>query len=227
MSHLQNKKSLALKDLLYKALLLIGTVAVIVYFLPREGKFNYEFDVNKPWKYGQLIATFDFPIYKDSKVIKREQDSLLASFQPYYQLQKETEKKVLGRLKENHQDRMKNILPSIDYLRYIERTLKEIYSAGIVSTDEMSLLQKDSSRSVMIIEDKLANPRTVQSLFTVKEAYEYLLSNDTVHYKRDILRQCALNDYILPNLTFDKERTDAAKKDILSSYSMSDGMVVT
>lgn len=227
MSHLQNKKSLALKDLLYKALLLIGTVAVIVYFLPREGKFNYEFDVNKPWKYGQLIATFDFPIYKDSKVIKREQDSLLASFQPYYQLQKETEKKVLGRLKENHQDRMKNILPSIDYLRYIERTLKEIYSAGIVSTDEMSLLQKDSSRSVMIIEDKLANPRTVQSLFTVKEAYEYLLSNDTVHYKRDILRQCALNDYILPNLTFDKERTDAAKKDILSNYSMSDGMVVT
>ena len=227
MSHLQKKKSLALKDLLYKALLLVGTVAVIVYFLPREGKFNYEFDVNKPWKYGQLIATFDFPIYKDNKVIKREQDSLLASFQPYYQLQKEDEKKILGRLKENYQDRLKNILPSTDYMRYIERTLKEIYSAGIVSTDEMSQLQKDSSRSVMIIDDKLANPRTVQSLFTVKEAYEYLLSNDTVHYKRDLLRQCALNDYILPNLTFDKERTDAAKKDILSSYSMSDGMVVT
>ncbi|MBP6065508.1 HDIG domain-containing metalloprotein [Bacteroides sp.] len=227
MNHLQKKKRLALKDLLYKALLLIGTVAVIVYFLPREGKFNYEFDVNKPWKYGQLIAAFDFPIYKDNAVIKSEQDSLLASFQPYYQLQKETEMEMINHLKENYQSRLKSILPSADYLRYIERTLKEIYSAGIVSTEEMNLLQKDSSRSVMVIDDKLANPRTIQSLFTVKKAYERLLSGDSMHYKRDLLSQCALNDYISPNLLFDKERTQAAKKDILSSYSMSDGMVVT
>ena len=67
MEHLKKKKSFSWRDLLYKSLLFVATVALIVYFLPRDGKFNYQFDINKPWKYGQLIATFDFPIYKRAR----------------------------------------------------------------------------------------------------------------------------------------------------------------
>ena len=88
MNKSSEKKRSVYRDLLYKALLFIGTVAVIVYFLPRDGKFNYQFDINKPWKYGQLIATFDFPIYKTDDVVRHEQDSILARFQPYYQKDK-------------------------------------------------------------------------------------------------------------------------------------------
>jgi hypothetical protein len=71
MSYLKIKKSFSYRDLLYKVLVFAGTVALIVYFLPREGKFSYQFDLNKPWKYGQLMATFDFPIYKDEAVVKK------------------------------------------------------------------------------------------------------------------------------------------------------------
>ena len=92
MNKTKTKKSFSYRDLLYKVLIFIGTVAIIVYFLPRDGKFNYQFDIDKPWKYGQLMATFDFPIYKDDAVVKREQDSILAAFQPYYQLDKSIEK---------------------------------------------------------------------------------------------------------------------------------------
>ncbi len=95
----------------------MGTVTLIVYIN------NYQFDINK-WKYGQLIATFDFPIYKEDAVVKREQDSLMAFFQPYYQLDKNIEKDAIAKLKENYHTNLKGILPSIDYLRYIERTLK-------------------------------------------------------------------------------------------------------
>ncbi|KAA3697631.1 hydrolase, partial [Bacteroides salyersiae] len=100
MNHLKKKKSFSYRDLLYKALIFVATVTVIVYFLPRDGKFNYQFDINKPWKYGQLIATFNFPIYKDNEVVKREQDSLLSTFQPYYQLDKNIETNALNKLKE-------------------------------------------------------------------------------------------------------------------------------
>lgn len=227
MNHYKKKKSFSYRDLLYKSLLLIGAVTLIVYFLPREGKFNYQFDVDKPWKYGQLIATFDFPIYKDEATIKQEQDSLLLHFQPYYTLQREEEKHALAKLKENYQGQLKKILPSADYVRHIERTLKEIYKAGIVSTEEIRKLKKDSTQSIMVIEDKLANPRSTSSIFTVKEAYEYLLTADSAHFNRYILRQCALNDYILPNLDFDSLRTETARRDILDNYSMADGVVQT
>ena len=149
MEHLKKKKSFSWRDLLYKSLLFVATVALIVYFLPRDGKFNYQFDINKPWKYGQLIATFDFPIYKDEAVVKREQDSLLVLFQPYYELDKKIEKDAISKLKENYHTNLKGILPSTDYLRYIERTLKEIYQAGIVSTEAIQQLYKDSTSAIM------------------------------------------------------------------------------
>ncbi|MDD3040224.1 HDIG domain-containing metalloprotein [Bacteroides sp.] len=228
MEHLKKKKSFSWRDLLYKALLFVGTVALIVYFLPRDGKFNYQFDINKPWKYGQLIATFNFPIYKEEATVKREQDSLMASFQPYYELNKAIEKDALSKLKENYHANLKGILPSTDYLRYIERMLKEIYQSGIVSTENMDELLKDSTASIMVIDDKLANPKATDQLYTVKKAYEHLLvTADSLHLKQDILRQCALNEYITPNLIFDQQRTEAAQKEILSNYPWANGLVVS
>ena len=50
MSYFNTKKEFSLRDLLYRALIFIGTVGIIVYFLPRDGKFNYQFDIDKPWK---------------------------------------------------------------------------------------------------------------------------------------------------------------------------------
>ncbi|KAA6305715.1 hypothetical protein EZS27_042632, partial [termite gut metagenome] len=64
----------------YKLLILIVTVFLIVYFLPQESEFTYRFDINKPWRYEPLIAAFDFPVYKSEATIKREQDSIIASF---------------------------------------------------------------------------------------------------------------------------------------------------
>jgi putative nucleotidyltransferase with HDIG domain len=227
MEHLKKKKSFSWKDLSYKSLLFIGTVALIVYFLPRDGKFNYQFDINKPWKYGQLIATFDFPIYKDEAIVKREQDSLMALFQPYYELDKKVEKEAIAKLKENYHTNLKGILPSTDYLRYIERTLKEIYQAGIVSTEAIQQLYKDSTSAIMVIDDKLVNSHPIEGIYTVKKAYEYLLTADSVHFNREILRQCSLNEYISPNLTFDEQRTQTAKEEILNNYSWANGLVVS
>ena len=227
MEHMKKKKGFSRRDLLYKGLLFVVTVTLIVYFLPRDGKFNYQFDINKPWKYGQLIATFDFPIYKDDAVVNREQDSLLASFQPYYLLDKQVEKDAIAKLKENYHTHLKGILPSVDYLRYIERTLKEIYGAGIVSTENIQELHKDSTSAIMIIDDKLANSKPTDHIYTVKKAYEYLLSADTTHFNREILRQCSLNEYITPNLTFDQQRTQTAKEEMLNNYSWANGLVVS
>lgn len=225
MSYLKIKKSFSYRDLLYKVLVFAGTVALIVYFLPREGKFSYQFDLNKPWKYGQLMATFDFPIYKDEAVVKKEQDSLLASFQPYYRLNKTVEKDAVRKLKENYKKHLNQIVPSVGYLHHLEKTLKEIYAKGIASAEDISQIKKDSVTFIMVVEDKLANQQLAGNVYNVKEAYEYLLSADTIHYKKEILRRGSLNEYVLPNLTYDSEKTEAAKKELLDNYSWANGVV--
>ena len=49
MSYFKGKnKEFSFRDLIYKALIFIGTVGVIVYFLPRDGKFNYQSTLTNP-----------------------------------------------------------------------------------------------------------------------------------------------------------------------------------
>lgn len=218
------KRSTPYKEIIFKCLIFIITVSLIVYFLPRDGKFNYQFNINKPWKYGQLMATFDFPIYKAEDVVKREQDSIMANFQPYYILNNEVEKESVAKLRSRYNSHLKEILPSTDYIRYIERTLRQIYKSGVVSVDDLNTLERDSTSSIMVIEDKEANPRMASSVFTIKEAYEYILTADST-YNREILQRCSLNEYINPNLTYDEPRSSMAKEELINNYSYATGMV--
>lgn len=227
MTYFKTKREFSLRDLLYRALIFIGTVGFIVYFMPRDGKFNYQFDIDKPWKYGQLMATFDFPIYKSDDVVNREQDSILASFQPYFQLDKQVEKSALNKLRTDYQSHLRGLLPSIDYIRHIEKELSKVYRSGIVTTEELAQLHQDSTAAIMVVNDKLANRQDIAQIYSVKDAYNHLLTADTLHYRPDILQRCSLNEYLFPNLTYDEQRTETAKKEMLDNYSWANGIVLS
>lgn len=214
------------KNLIYKSLIFIATVSGIVYFLPNEGKFNYQFDINKPWKYGLLQASFDFPIYKNDIQVQKEQDSILADYQPYFQIDKEAEKNVLSKLREDYNKTLRHSLPGTDYVRYIERTLKALYEDGIIAGNDLKRMEEDSIIAIRLVDKNVATSRFIDQLYTVKEAYEYLLNADTTHYKKKILQQCNLNDYITPNLVYDEEKSEAAQKDLLSNISWANGFVL-
>ncbi|MEI3075224.1 MAG: HDIG domain-containing metalloprotein [Phocaeicola vulgatus] len=226
MRSFKTNKRFSYKNLIYKSLIFIATVSVIVYFLPNEGKFNYQFDINKPWKYGLLQASFDFPIYKNDIQVQKEQDSILADYQPYFQIDKEAEKNVLSKLREDYNKTLRHSLPGTDYVRYIERTLKALYEDGIIAGNDLKRMEEDSIIAIRLVDKNVATSRFIDQLYTVKEAYEYLLNADTTHYKKKILQQCNLNDYITPNLVYDEEKSEAAQKDLLSNISWANGFVL-
>ena len=226
MRSFKTSKRFSYKNLIYKSLIFIATVSVIVYFLPNEGKFNYQFDINKPWKYGLLQASFDFPIYKNDLQVQKEQDSILADYQPYFQIDKEAEKNVLSKLREDYNKTLRHSLPGTDYVRYIERTLKALYEDGIIAGNDLKRMEEDSIIAIRLVDKNVATSRFIDQLYTVKEAYEYLLNADTAHYKKKILQQCNLNDYITPNLVYDEEKSEAEQKDLLSNISWANGFVL-
>lgn len=225
MSKFNTKKEFSLRDLLIKVVIFICTVTIIVYFLPRDGKFNYQFDLNKPWKYGQLMATFDFPIYKSDEIVKQEQDSILSNFQPYFQYHKEIGKEAITKLKSDYQKSLKEMLPSYDYIRYLERKLSEVYRNGILSVENLEELQKDSIESIMVIEEKIAIPKNISQMYSVKGAYNHILYADSTRFSPHILRLCSLNEYLNPNLNYDEIRTESAIKEALDNYSWAYGIV--
>lgn len=225
MKSLQSNKGFSYKNWLYKGFIFLITVTIIVYFLPKEGKFNYQFDINTPWKYGLLQASFDFPIYKNELQVQAEEDSLMATYQPYYNLNKETEKNAVDKFREDYYKNLKQHIGR-EYFRYIERTLKELYAQGIVSGNELGQLKEDSVHHILLIEQNTATSIPVGQLYTTKAAYEYLLNSDTAQYSKLILQQCNLNNYITPNITYDEEKSESALQDLLSNISWANGYVL-
>lgn len=225
MKHSKDKKKIFNKDLLYKVLIFIVTVSIISYFQPRDSKFNYQYDIDKPWHYGQLMATFDFPIYKSDQLVQKEQDSILAHFHPYYQQDTNVKEEVIKKLRTDYQTHLHNIMPSQSYLTHLIQSLEEVYNTGILATDEQVQLKKDSINFIMIVQNKVANQHHITELLSVKDAYTRLLNKDTLRYRSDILQQCNLNEYLYPNLIFDEARTESAKEEVLETYPWANGMV--
>ncbi|MBE6276523.1 MAG: HDIG domain-containing protein [Bacteroides sp.] len=226
MNRINPNTQFSYKEFLYKCLIFFVTVGIIAYFMPKEGKFNYEFDINKPWKYGLLQASFDFPIYKNDQQVQREQDSLLSTHQPYFSIDRQVGKNIQAKLREDYEKTLKYALPSQSYLRHIERILKDIYNQGILSADDAQRLREDSTQSILLVEKNVATSEDIRHLYTTKEAYEHLLNADTLFYSKKLLQACNLNNYLTPNLIYDKEKSEASKKDLLSNISWANGLVM-
>ena len=226
MNSINSQRRFSYKDLLYKCLIFVVTVSIISYFMPKEGKFNYEFDIDKPWKYGLLQASFDFNIYKSEQQIEKERDSLLTFYHPYFTVDKQVEKNMLAKLKEDYNQTLKHSLPNTEYIRHIERTLKFIYEKGILSVDDYQLVTEDSIQNIMLVDKNMATLQETDQLFTVKGAYEYLLNSDTAHFNRRILQSCNLNHYLTSNISYDLEKSEAALQDEMSKISPARGIVL-
>ncbi len=97
---------------------------------------------------------------------------------------------------------------------------------GIIAGNDLKRMEEDSIIAIRLVDKNVATSRFIDQLYTVKEAYEYLLNADTTHYKKKILQQCNLNDYITPNLVYDEEKSEAAQKDLLSNISWANGFVL-
>ena len=127
MKTLSSEKNFSYREFLYKCVIFAVTLSVIVYFLPREGKFNYQFDINKPWKYGLLQASFDFPIYKPDTEMQKEQDSIMKRYVPYFQLDKSVGESMIAKFRKDYAENLKTIIPHPAYERHIENAKKNIY----------------------------------------------------------------------------------------------------
>ncbi|MGL5547756.1 MAG: hydrolase, partial [Tannerellaceae bacterium] len=205
------------------ALYFIFATVVIAYFFPKEGKFRYQFNEGKPWRYGLLTATSDFPIYKSEAEVNAERDSVLKKFVPYYLLQGNVEKDQMAEFEDEQKEKLadKELVP---YINYIRESLKKIYAKGIVSNKAMQ--EAESSRNeIMLVKDNIASPESILNHFTPKTAYEYIIDHCPASFNKQTLQSFNLEKYILENIAFDPKMSDKVKQELLQSVSPASGMI--
>ncbi|WP_302423558.1 HD family phosphohydrolase [uncultured Prevotella sp.] len=225
MEKFYSSRKLKWRNFLSRTLLVLITVLLIVWALPRNESKQFRYDIGKPWMYGSFIAKFDFPIYKTDETIKEQEDSLLETYQPYYNYDPAVEKKQVSKFLADYQ----NGIPGLphNYVRLIADRLHRLYQAGIMDTPEYNEAYRDSTSQVRLVSGNNAQSISLACVYSTLSAYEQLFIDEQIAMQRPILQRCNLNNYIEPNLIYDKGKSETERNDLLSSIPPASGMVMS
>ena len=220
-----NTSSVNWSRLLMYLVLMVVTVSVIVFFLPRNSGPQFRYDIGKPWMYSSLIAKFDFPIYKTEATIKEEQDSIAEAFEPYYNYDPKVEQQQIKRFAEKY----KGGIPGLPqgFTATITDRLHRLYQAGIMNAPEYSKIMRDTTSMIRIVNGKKAFSTEITCVYSTMTAYERLFTDPKLAAVRQALQRCNLNEYIQPNLIYDEERSETEMGDILSGIPLASGMALS
>ena len=120
-----------------KVLAFVLATIIIYWQLPRVVKFQYEFQLFKPWQHETLYAPFDFPIYKDAETLKVENEEVLKSVKPIFRFDKKVTQQARKQLEAAFDSQVQTKGANADLNRTtLLELFDEIQNHGIVAYDK-------------------------------------------------------------------------------------------
>lgn len=200
---------------------------LIIWLMPRNAKFKYEYQKMRPWQHESLYAPFNFPIYKTMEQLKVEQESSLKDVCPIFvydtkmtkenknQMMEDFESQWLG----NEDDKMENRL-------LLEKIYDTIENVGILS--HVSMLNSLKPESLIdVVRDKVIKTKSLRDFYTMKMATDKvteLLSSANKKVNKILLNKLLLA-HLHQNVIYSEDLTTQTKEQVLSTISLTFGMV--
>ena len=211
------------RNYVMRAVLIILSIGLIVWAMPHDNRSYFHIEKGKPWKYADFTAPFDFPVYKSDEAIRAEKDSLMKAYEPYYQFNEGKGAQMVEKFKKDYAEGIPGL--GKEYITIISNRLHSLYQQGIMSPSDYSELRTDTAKMIRVVSGKQANSISIMEVYSSKTAYEQLFRDEMLALQRPILQKCNLNDYITPNLIYDKERSESSINDLMSSIALATGVV--
>ncbi len=202
-------------------------VAFIVFFLPKGGKFKYEFQKGKPWQFENLYAPFDFSIQKTDAEIAKEKQVIESNQLPYYRYDQAEVAKVSAEFEQKFENKWGGTALGENQktrLKYFSKVvLDSVYAKGILQNNG-----KQVQRSfIYLVKDNEARKVRVSDFFRVNDinklVRKVLADNNLSAFEKDT--QALFFDIIAPNVSFDNNLTQKARSEALSKLSYTRGTV--
>ena len=202
-------------------------VAFIVFFLPKGGKFKYEFQKGKPWQFENLYAPFDFSIQKTDAEIAKEKQVIESNQLPYYRYDRAEVENVEQSFEQKFEDKWSNSTLKDNQkkrLKYFSKViLDSVYSKGILQNNGKQVQRN----FIFLVKDNEASKVRVTDFFRVSEINDLvgriLSENNLSIFEKET--QALFFDIITPNVSFDNNLTQKARNEALSKLSYTRGTV--
>ncbi len=232
MSRYNHPRNLTWRHYVVFALVLAGMCTAVAWLLPREGNSQWHFEIGKPWAYNKLMAPFEFPLYKSDAQIDRERDSIMRSYQPYFELQPTVASEQLRSFVLDWNSQSSELTHQNRVLRdQLAQAMRQIYLQGIASNADMNMLQADSVESIRLYQGvSSVERRPVAQMLTQRKAYLRMRNlcdhlADSLGITADRLPDISLDHYLVPNMVYDEKKSSDELDALEDAIATSSGMV--
>ncbi len=233
--------------IIYAITLFLLSVAFVVYIFPKEKKFQYSFTQGGPWLHENLMAPFDFPVYKSDEEITQEQDSIRKHFIPYYvydsiaiktavddyavKLEDIWENEVSPNLKDIGEFKKNLLQKKFDfYLTLAKDLLRETFQKGVIELPD-SVSEQHKFR-FYLYDGKISKLSYASSYVLLRDVQDDLndIFNKSGLRETDSLSGFKIKNYIkshklLPSIVYDTDMNTNILTSQLDAVSTSRGMV--
>jgi putative nucleotidyltransferase with HDIG domain len=198
--------------------------AVLVLFMPRTAKFNYDYRKGSPWPYETLVSQFDFPILKTEEQLLEELDKVDGGTVPYYRYSEDVVNSAAKSVQSVDLGKYARLRPAI------ASGIADIYAKGVIS-DAKEKLDRGygilSDEVIYIQRNKRAAGYPRSEVYKVSDAKNRLLADVSRSYPDvnldSLFKRSGVYDLIIPNLVFDRTMTELSHAESAAYVSPTSG----
>lgn len=205
---------------------LIALFLLLVFMMPRNPKFHYDYRKGSPWMYETLVTQFDFPVLKTDQQLQEEREKVGSTVIPYYKLDPDVlveSESALASMNFGEDEDLKSVTSA---------ALSSIYSKGVLkAATETENAGQTAGGVIYVQKNRRAVKVPVSEVYTIDGAVEYLRSSlkasaagRTVD---SLFTALDLASLIVPDLVFDQQTTDLVQAESIDFISPTSGIVRT
>ena len=214
----KKKEDRNLLGIFTRIVLILVSTALIVWALPGQTESRLYYEVGRPWIGSALIADFNYDVMRADSTIEREKEEITRDFEPFYVLDEKVEQRAIDDFCNNFTE--ENVGSLYIYKDQIVRRLHAIYSRPIMSaTDYNSIFETDSSAVIMVSKDKELSHMHRINVYSESQAYKTLFFDEELEGHHSQLNKFNLENYIRPNIRYDKVRSEFELEQLLGNVA--------
>ncbi len=192
----------------YKAFLFLCSLVFIVYFLPKENEFNYNYANlhNKPWNYENLTAPFNFPITKTDAEFNAEKQSAFLDRKVFFDYNEITFKSKLVEFSEIKSQ----------YKADAQKVLDSLFKRGII--ERVDSVDFTANSVIQVRKNGLVEDKKYSDYFTLPEALmfaESFAENNKITPRDSFVN--LISNYISQTVIFNQSLTQKSWEQDLSN----------
>ena len=214
------------QSLIYKVFLYLISTVLVIYLLPKGGKFKYDFQKGKLWQHENLYAPFNFTIKKTKGVLEDETEAVRAGAIPYF----DVDDQVASEAVENY-----NALFNASFNNSLYRTprtiakkmgldiITSVYKYGVI--DETHSFGKD--RIIYIKSGNEVSEALYSQMVQASGISEIIIDRITTTSTEDIepLLQQLLKRTIKPNAIYNALLTESSMESEIKAINPNRGVI--